>query len=73
MARVFSLQYEEPPLVDTFVGTMLISSVEAYMLVDTGATHACISEQFMSVRGLIPVVLTDCVYKYSFRSKFCVI
>ena len=44
---------------------MLVSSVEAYVLVDMGATHACISEQFMLVCGLIPKVMTDCVCSMS--------
>ena len=62
---MFSLQYEEAPSVDTFADTMLVSSIEAYVLVDTGATHACISKQFMSVCGLILEVLIDCVYSVS--------
>ena len=44
---------------------MLISFVETYVLVDTGGTHTCISEQFMSMCGWMPEVLTDCVCSVS--------
>ena len=44
---------------------MLISSVEANVFIDTGATHACISEQFMSMCGLILEVMSDCVCSVS--------
>ena len=40
---------------------MLVSNIDAYILVDTGATHACISEEFMSKCSLTPEVLPDCV------------
>ena len=33
---------------------MIISSYDAYVLVDTGATYACISEKLLSICGLIP-------------------
>ena len=48
---------------DTFVGNMLVSGLDAYVLVDTGATHACISEEFISKPSLIPEVLADCVMR----------
>ena len=60
-ARVFALQLEEAPSVDAFAGSMLISSHVAYVLVDTGATHACISKKFMSVCKLSPDVIADSV------------
>ena len=60
-ARVFALTYEEAPSVDTFAGNMLVSGFDAYVLVDTGATHVCISEEFMSRCSLIPEVLADCI------------
>ena len=59
--RVFTMHYEEVASVDTFVGNMIISSCDAYVLVDTGATHACISETFISVCGLIPESVRDSV------------
>ena len=40
---------------------MLVSSLDAYVLGDTGATHACMSEEFMSRCSLTPEVLADCV------------
>ena len=39
----------------------MISSHVAYILVDTGAIHACISEKFMSVCKLSPEVISDSV------------
>ena len=45
--RVFALQYKEAAPMDTFAGNMIISSCDAYVLIDTGATHACISEDFL--------------------------
>ena len=42
---------------------MLVSNVDAYVLVDTGATHACISKEFMSKFSLTPKVLSDCVMR----------
>ena len=50
--RVFSLQHEEAPTVKTFAGTLLVSSHPAYALVDTGATHSCMSDEFRSACGL---------------------
>ena len=55
------MQLEEAPPVDTFAGNMLISSHIAYVLVDTGATHACISKKFMSECKLSPEVISDSV------------
>ena len=46
---------------DTFAGNMIISSCDAYVLVDTGATHACISEDFLSLCGLILESVKDSV------------
>ena len=40
---------------------MLVSAYDAYVLVDTSAMHAYISDQFMFACGLIPEVLIDCV------------
>ena len=61
VARVFVLQYEEAAPVDTFVGNMIISSCDAYVLVDTGATHACISKDFLSVCGLVSESVKDSI------------
>ena len=45
-ARVFALQYEqEAPTVDTFAGMISIAFCSIYALVDTGASHSCISEE----------------------------
>ena len=60
-ACVFSLQYEEALTVDTFAGTLLIASHPACALVDTGATHTCMSEEYMSACGLKPEVVSDSV------------
>ena len=46
---------------DTFVGTLSIASHLAYALVDTGATHTCMSEEYMSACGLKPEVVTDSI------------
>ena len=40
---------------------MIISSCDAYVLVDTGATHACISEDFLSIYGLVPKSVKDSI------------
>ena len=53
------MQYEEAPTVDTLAGTLLIASHSAYVLVDTGATHSCISEEFMNVGALHAEVIPD--------------
>ena len=58
-ARVFALQHEETPTVDTFAGTLLIASVPAYTLIDTGATHSCMTEDFMNTCGLTADVFPD--------------
>ena len=58
-ARVFALQQEESPTVDTLAGILLVSARDAFCLVDTGATHTCISEEFMSSCGLNAVLLSD--------------
>ena len=44
---------------DTLAGTLLVSACDAYCLVDTGATHTCISEEFMTSCGLNAVLLSD--------------
>lgn len=36
---------------DTFTGNMLVSLYDTYVLVDMGATYACISEEFMPTCG----------------------
>ena len=46
---------------DTFTGTLLIASHPACALVDTGATHTCMSEEYMCVCGLKPEVVSDSV------------
>ena len=51
-ARVYAIQYEEDPTVDTFAGVVSIASHRAYTLVDTGATHSCMFEEFMNACGL---------------------
>ena len=40
---------------------MLVSTYDAYMLVDIGAMHACISKEFMLACGLVPEVVHDCM------------
>ena len=47
--RVFALHHEEAPTVDTFAGMLLVASHPACALIDTGATHTCMSEEFMNV------------------------
>ena len=58
-ARVYAIQYEEAPIVDTFAGTLSIASHPTYTLVDTGATHSCMSEEFMNACGLSADVVPD--------------
>src|SRR5262249_28080509 len=59
-ARVFALQQrEETPSVDTFAGTLSVCNRDAYVLIDTGATHACISEHYVNECELASEVLTD--------------
>lgn len=53
------------PIVNTFAGTLPISSHDAYSLIDTGVTHSCMSEDFMHVCGLIPEVIADLVMSVS--------
>ena len=50
---MFALQYEEAPTIDTCAGTFLFASYSAYALVDTGATHSCMSEDFNSTCELL--------------------
>ena len=57
--RVYALRCEDLPTIDTLAGTLLVSAHDAYCLVDTGATHACISETFMSVCGLSACCISD--------------
>ena len=38
---------------------MLVLTYDAYVLVDTGAMHAYISEEFMLVCGLVPKIVND--------------
>ena len=59
--RVFALQYEEAQIVDTFTGTLSIASHPACALVDTSATHTCMSEEYMCACGLKPKVVSDSV------------
>ena len=56
---MFALQHEETPTVDTFAGTLLIASMPAYTLIDTGATHSCMTEEFMNTCGLTADVFPD--------------
>ena len=51
-ARVYAIQYEEASTVDTFVGTLSIASHLTYTLLDTGATHSCMSKEFMNACSL---------------------
>ena len=44
---------------DTFAGTLSIASHHACALVDIGATHTCMFEEYMSVCGLKPEVVSD--------------
>ena len=48
VARVFAMQHEEAPTVDILARTFIVASHPAYVLIDTGATHSCISEKFLS-------------------------
>ena len=57
--RVFALRYEEAPTIDTFAGTFSIASLSTYALVDTGATHSCMSEEFRNVSGLPVKVVSN--------------
>ena len=59
VARVYAIRYEEAPTVDTFAGTLSIASHPAYTLIDTGATHSCMTEEFMNVCGLSAGVVPD--------------
>ena len=56
--RVFALQHDEAPTVDTFAGTLSIASQDAYTLIDTGATHSCMSEEYRSACALPVEVLS---------------
>ena len=71
--HVFALQYEEAPTVDTFAGTLFVASHPACALVDTGATHTCMSEEYMFACGLKPEVVSDNVMCVStpLGSKSC--
>ena len=51
-ARVFALQHEEAPTVDTLAGILLIASHIAYAFIDTGVTYSCISEEFLIACGM---------------------
>ena len=44
---------------DTLVGTLLVFACDDYCLVDTGATHTCIFEEFMTSCRLNAVLLSD--------------
>ena len=46
-------------MIDTFVGTFSIASRSAYALVDTGATHSCMFEEFRIACGLNVEVIPD--------------
>ena len=59
--RVFALQQEEAPTVETFAGTLSIASQLAYTLVDTGATHSCMSEDYRSFCDLPVEIVPDSV------------
>ena len=58
-ARVFALQHDEAPIVDTFAGMLSIASQDAYTLIDTGATHSCMSEEYGSECALLVEVWSD--------------
>ena len=53
-ARVYSLQHEEAPTVDTLAGMFVVASHPAYVLIDTSAIYSCIYEDFMSACELCP-------------------
>ena len=63
-AWIFALQYEKAPTVDTFAGEFLIASHPAYVLIDTGATHSCMSKHFMHVCGLSAKKYPSSCYVY---------
>ena len=56
---MFALQHEETPIVDTFVGTLMITSYPAYASIDTSATHSCVSEEYLSTCCLVAKVIFD--------------
>ena len=58
-ARVYAMQHEEAPIVDSLAGTLLIASHSAYVLVDTSAIHSCISEEFMNACELHAEVIPN--------------
>ena len=64
-ARVYALQHEDAPIVDTLAGNVLVSTSDAYALVDTDATHTCISEEFATNCGLPFDVISDAVMSVS--------
>ena len=44
---------------DTFTGMFSVASHSAYALVDTSATHSCMSEEFRNACGLPVKVMLD--------------
>ena len=48
----FFLQYEDAPTIGTFAGMFSITSHFTYALVETGATHSCMSEEFRNACSL---------------------
>ena len=57
--RVYALQCKDAPTIDTLAGTLLVSTHDAYCLVDTGVTHACISKTFMFACCLSALCISD--------------
>ena len=68
--QVFALQHEEAPTVNNFAGTLSIASQDAYTLIDTRATHSCMSEEYKSACTLPVEILTNVerLYGYTFRA-----
>jgi len=60
-ARVYTLQHEEAPTIETLAGNVSVSTCDAYALIDTGATHTCISKEFATACGLSFDVVANAV------------
>ena len=59
--RVFALHHEEALTVDAFTGMLLVASHPACALIDTGATHTYMLEEFMNECELMPELLSDSI------------
>ena len=59
-ASVFALQHEEAPTVDTYAGMFSIAYYSVYAMVDTSASHSCISKECVHDCELMVEVLPRC-------------